>query len=119
MTTPIFAETSATSYTASQLGAAIGILLLGLSVIIAWRKVFGAEPPLHKEYATKSELREVHGRIKREREEIDRAFAQQRTDVKGLTDKLDDQTNELNKRIDAVPQRVIDLLLDAKELAKK
>ena len=68
---PFILAQSATDFTAGQLGAFVGILLLILGVVIAWRQVFSANPPLHKEYATKTDMRDAHGRMKREREEVD------------------------------------------------
>lgn len=104
------------SFTGTQLATFLAILFFIAALVIAIRQAFGNNPPLHKEYATKNELREIHGRIKREREEINAAIKAQADDARGLRDKLDEQTHELNKRIDAVPERTIELMRSAQEL---
>ena len=81
----------------------------------------------HAGIATASELKQVHGRIERERKEIDAAIKQIATDAKERADKLDQrlaaldtalsgQTDAINNRIDAIPSRVIALLKDTKQL---
>lgn len=122
----IFAQYAPT-FTAGELFAVVGILVFILFAVVLARKVFGHEPPLHKEYATKTDLREAHGRIGREREEIDRAFALARESRhaldakveahrKELDLKLEQQTKEINTRIDAIPGRTIALLNETKQL---
>ncbi len=73
---------------------------LALAVNQIWSVVdrFKSDPPLHLHYATKKEMQEVHGRIKREREEINRDLAElklsnaaAREEVRDLFEKLDEK----------------------------
>lgn len=133
---PILLAESATTFTAGQLGAAIGILLLALSVIVAWRKVFNQDPPLYKEYVTRTqhdkdqaetwaELKrhaarraEIYEEQKRQGEKLARleVATQQQTEDLGT---IKDQIADANERINAVPERTISLLLDAQKLSDR
>jgi hypothetical protein len=76
-----------------------------------------------------SALDQVHGRIKRERAEIDAQFGkldtqlsqmrgEQRQDNLGeeaRATRLNERIDELDKRIDAIPQRVLELLNTARQ----
>lgn len=107
------------SFTAEGLATFLAILLfLGVLVLVA-RQLFGHQPPLHKEYATKKELTEVHGRIKRERDEVNKMVETLQSAVSGISRELDSQTSELNKRIDQIPQRTVTSMLDAIRLQKE
>jgi hypothetical protein len=84
---PLLAE-SATAFSATQLGAAVGILLLVLTIIVAWKKAFGHEPPLHKEYA----LRADHDKLAAK---MDEEFKRERLSRKGLYEKVEAQGNAI------------------------
>jgi Skp family chaperone for outer membrane proteins len=61
----IFAEASASpTFTPGELAAWLGIAVFILSAIVLARKVFGHEPALHKEYATRSELQKMERELK-------------------------------------------------------
>lgn len=66
--------------------------------------------------ASADELNQVHGRISRERAEIDRELVSIRTDQRDLREKLESELKDLNERIDAVPERTIKLLRETKGL---
>lgn len=81
----------------------------------------------HGAPATDDDMRNVHGRIGRERQELDLAIARERearekavADLKAedlrLREKLDGDIDELNARIDSVPERTIKLLRETKGL---
>lgn len=98
---PLLAE-SATTFTAGQLGAAIGILVLGLGVIIAWRKVFQADPPLHKEYVRRDELEKIERALKEDltkqagaRKGMHQEIAELQGDVRVLQRDTEAQTRQL------------------------
>lgn len=65
---------------------------------------------------TDRQITEVHGRIKRERAEIDASIAELKREDAALRVKLDQEIDELQERIDAVPHRVITLLRETKGL---
>ena len=52
-----------------------------VAILVGWRQLYPKEVPspltvrAHEEFATKAQLTEVHGRIKRERGELDAAIA--------------------------------------------
>ncbi len=113
--------------------AAIGILMLGLGVIIAWRKVFGHEPPLHEAYASKKEhaalIAKMEEELKRERfsrkglyEKVEKQgadIASLKTETESQSEDLGNlkvQIQETQNRIDAVPERTIRLLRETKGL---
>jgi hypothetical protein len=70
----------------------------------------------HGGIVTDDDLRNVHGRINRERSEVDQALAELKAEDRRLRDKLDGEIKELNGRIDEVPQRTIALLRETKGL---
>ena len=60
------------------------------------------EKPLASEtYATKAQMTEAHGRISRERKEIDQALTVLREEDKVLRQKLDDEIAEIGEQIKA------------------
>lgn len=107
-------------YSPPQLGVALGIAFFIFALIIAARKVFGHEPPLHKEYVSKTEAERLKG-------ELDKIDNERRTSVANLHGKIDSQVaglraeltakiEHLETRIDAVPARTISLLRETKDL---
>lgn len=101
---PTLLAESATDFTAAQLGSAIGILLLLLTVIIAWRRVFGHEPPLHKEYITRSEVEKIEKTLKDDltkqagaRKQMHEEIAEIQGDVKVLKTQGEAQTMQINQ----------------------
>lgn len=97
--------------------------LLGCAVAIKMLRTGEPAPtpqPLevkaHSAHATKSEVDQLHGRINREREELDAQMKDLREENRALRDKLDEEISALQDRIDAVPQRVITLLRETKNL---
>lgn len=85
---PLLIAESATSFTAAQLGAAVGMLAVVLGIIVAWKKAFGHEPPLHKEYA----LRADHEKLEKK---MDEEFKRERLSRKGLYEKVEAQGNAI------------------------
>lgn len=59
---------------------------------------------------------EAHGRIKREREEINLSLAQLREEDTRLRAKLDEEIKELRQLMDDIPERTISLLAKTKGL---
>lgn len=95
----------------------------GVNQVLKFFDRFKETPPSHQTYATKSEHGELANRVDRVDEKIDanyKALDQKRSiSVANLHDALKEQTDALNKRIDAVPQNVITLLKDVKALQKE
>lgn len=113
------AQATAT-YTSGELAAFLGILSFLLGLIVLGRKVFGHEPPLHREYASRTDAAIL-------KTEIDKVDHERRTSVANMHAKCDGQMSalrgELNAkiekleiRIDAVPERTIKLLRETKDL---
>lgn len=103
----------------------VSFYLIGLvaAVFVIWRQARPqtiAPQPLavvaHDKVATAEQLKEVHGRIKREREEINGQLAAHTAELREIRDKLDDDIADLHTRIDRVPDRVIALLRETKGL---
>lgn len=108
------------SFTAMQLATFMGIVFFIFALVIAARKVFGQDPPLHKEYASRTDAEFLKG-------EINKVDGERRTSVANLHTKIDTQlaalraelTGKIEKlegRIDAVPERTIKLLRETKDL---
>lgn len=132
MPLPLLAE-SAPTFTAAELYAVAGVLVFIGAAVVLGRKVFGHEPPLHKEYVTKAEHDKYVTETKAE-------LARHASSRKGIYDRLDGhgleitaikketegQTKDLsdlkkqivetNSRIDAVPMRTIQLLRETQQL---
>lgn len=70
----------------------------------------------HAKYVSDEELTQVHGRIKRERDEIEKQLEALRAEDRRLREKLDGEISDLQDRIDHVPGRVIELLRQTKGL---
>lgn len=67
-------------------------------------------------YATKEELTQAHGRIKREREEVDAHLARMAAEMVRMREKMEEQVDDIQERVDLVPERVIKLLRETKGL---
>lgn len=70
----------------------------------------------HPTIATQGDIDQLHGRIKRERTELDAALAALRDEDLRMREKFDRNVQELENRIDAVPERTINLLRSTKGL---
>jgi hypothetical protein len=96
------------------IGGAVGIKMLRTPAAP------GTPQPLvvqaHAKYATDEDLRQTHGRISREREEIDKAVEALRAEYRALSDKLDDELKDIRQTVDDVPDRTIKLLRETKGL---
>lgn len=121
--TPILAEAAPDSLKQwLEVFAWLVALVAGLTWI--WSMVRPAKDNLpqplevkpHAAVASKAEIDQLHGRIKREREELDHQLQELRAENRMLRDKLDNEINELQMRIDSVPARVIELLRSTKGL---
>lgn len=109
----------------------IGWLIVALvaigGAIVLFRKVFGQDPPLHKEYVTKSDhekaLQEIDRELKRHAARRAEIYDEQKlqaenisglkAEMKAQTDSLADLKEEQSRirdRIDDVPQRTINIL---------
>lgn len=84
---------------AIQLFGFLGSAGAVLWIINQFKGAFGANPPLHKAYASKDDLTQVHGRIKREREETDKAVARLEAEQRLLRGKLDEDLEGLRDQI--------------------
>ena len=103
----------------------VAFYLVGLltAVVVLYRHVYPAAispQPLtvrgHIENASSDDLREVHGRIKRERDEINRELVNLKDEQKAMRLKLDAEISDLHNRINEVPGRTIQLLRETKGL---
>jgi hypothetical protein len=114
------ASTSATAFTDRQLGAALGILLFALTVVIAWRKVFGHEPPLHKEYVTRIEVEKIERSLKDDltkqagsRKQMHKEIEDLRVAQGRLEEKTDSQTQQLfqlDNKIEDLPDKILRII---------
>lgn len=100
--------------------------LVGLACGIAWlwtmlRPAKDSLPqPLevkaHTTIASEGDIDQIHGRIKRERLEIEAKIAELKAEDKALREKLDQEIETLQEKIDGVPERTIALLRNTKGL---
>lgn len=70
------------TFTAGELFAFLGIAVFVLFAVVLSRKVFGHEPPLHKEYFTKTEHAEFANAINTKLEKQDAHRSEIRTEQK-------------------------------------
>lgn len=70
----------------------------------------------HPGTATEQQLKEVHGRIARERAELNAAIEERRQEAKAINQKLDQEIKDLRQLMDDIPERTIDLLRKTKDL---
>lgn len=101
-----------------QAAAAMVLLLLVWNLI---DKLRGGTPQKREvsfaeEIVTQDELKQAHGRITRERDEIDNAIAELKEEQRAQRERHDAEISQLNARIDSVPGRVISLLRETKGL---
>ena len=108
---------------ASFLEVAFYLVGLVTAAVLLWRQWHPAElspQPLtvreHTNFATAKDLKEAHGRISREREEINRELEAVKAEQRAQREKLSLEIGKLHERIDAVPQRTITLLRETKDL---
>lgn len=91
-----------------------------LGCALAWKQLFGAkekvslDQPLevkaHNAFATKEDYDNTHGRISRERREIDAKIARLEAEDARLRESLDAEIKELQNRVDDVPEKMVALL---------
>lgn len=74
------------------------------------------EVKAHAGVVGQDDLTEVHGRISRERREIDAQIKELQEEDRRLREKHDKEIRELHDRIDDVPPRTIELLKNTKGL---
>ena len=96
-------------------GGSAAIFLIN-QVLTFYKQHMKEQPTPANTYATKEEMKFAHGRISREREELNRELARLSEEQKALRMVLDTEIKDLNRRIDAVPQRTIELLKNTKDL---
>lgn len=96
-------------------GGSATIFLIN-QVLTFYKQHMKEQPTPANTYATKEEMKFAHGRISREREEINREIARLGEEQKALRLVLDSEIKDLNRRIDAVPERTIALLRETKDL---
>lgn len=70
----------------------------------------------HTQLASQGDLDQVHGRIKRERMELEEKITALQAEDLRLREKLDSDITDLHERINAVPERTINLLRSTKGL---
>jgi len=133
--TPILAEYSP-SFTPGELAAFLGILAFLLGLVVLSQKAFGHNPPLHKEYLSKSDFEafrlETNAEFKRHagrRAEIYRKQEDHGQTITRLESESERHTKdiaeaklaiaEVDRRIDEVPQRTIEQLNEAKKFGRK
>lgn len=123
------------SVTFLQVGIFIGCVAFLVALAVGIKVLLQRDPPLHKEYVAKAdhdkfrdemtaELKrhaarrvEIYDEQKRQSVQLVRLETlsqQQGSDIAALKT----QAAELQERVDAIPRRTIDLLIDAQRLAK-
>lgn len=100
-------------FVATVLGAAVALKSLREKPITPPQPFLVQE---HHGMVGRGDIDQIHGRIKRERMELDDALKQLRDEDKALREKLDSKISELEDRIDDVPERTINLLRSTKGL---
>ena len=94
---------------------------------VAWSQLFGKaskmkispQPLIVAEqvtHATREEIRQVHGRIERERKEINVAMIELREADQRLRERLDSEIKDMRQAMDDIPERTINLLKATKDL---
>lgn len=121
------------SFTPSELAAFLAIASFILGLVVLVRKVFGHQPPLHREYVSRAdhdkfreetlaELKrhanrraEIYDEQKMQGEKISALQAEMKAQRADLGE-LKQQIHDTDKRIDAVPMRTIQLLRETQQL---
>lgn len=99
-----------------------GFIAMVLGGLVALKSLRAPEPaqPLevreHPGHVVKADIDQIHGRIKREREEVEAKLDRLEEEDRRQRDRHDQDMKQLNERIDHVPQRTIELLKDTKGL---
>lgn len=100
-------------FIATVIGGAVGIKSLREGPVVPPQPFVVQE---HQGMVGRGDIDQIHGRIKRERMELDEALKQLREEDKVLRLQLDTKISELEDRIDGVPERTINLLRSTKGL---
>lgn len=87
---------------ALDIAAVLGVVAFLLLIYNQFKAAFGVNPPLHKSYASKDDLTQVHGRIKRERDEINIAIAKIEAAAAAAAHRVDGELHAIRDSIDAV-----------------
>lgn len=135
MTPFLLAQTLPEPSSAAAVGWFIGVLLVLAAGALIFKQLFKSDPPMHKEYVSRQEHEkhrddmakelarhaarraEIYEEQKKQGEKLARlevSTERQNQDLKTIKEEL----SEANERIDQVPQRTIDLLLDAQKVMK-
>ncbi|MBA4136754.1 MAG: hypothetical protein C0518_05505 [Opitutus sp.] len=115
---PLLAQLSAQaipSFIVFVVGGSATLFLINQALTF-YKSHMKEQPTPATTYATKDEAKNLHGRIAREREEINRELTRIDAEQKALRNTLDLEIKDLNRRIDAVPGRTIQLLRETKDL---
>lgn len=113
-------------------GWVLAVLVVLGGAVVLFRKVFGHNPPLHKEYASKTDVEKLETELKRhaarrveiyneqkaQGEKLARLETATTAQSKDISD-LKDAMTDVNKRIDAIPERTVGLLIDAQRLTRQ
>lgn len=125
--TPLVLAQQSPAFSPIQLYAFLGILAFILMMVLLVRKVFGHEPPLHKEYVSRAEhealVEKIDADLGRERgarKQMHQEIANLQSGVEVVKTQNAQQSAALGElrteqakirdRIDEVPQRTINLL---------
>lgn len=100
-------------FVATVLGAAVAIKSLREKPAEVPQPLVTTE---HPRLASQGDIDQVHGRIKRERMEIEEKIAALQAEDLRLREKLDSDIADLHDRINNVPERTIKLLRETKGL---
>jgi|GEM_PF-5054404 len=92
------------AFSGGELAVFLGILFFLLATVIAWRKVFGNDPPLHKEYVTNAahlkleqDTKAAHAKLEQEtRAALAEQERQARVSRKVIYDKIEAQGQMLS-----------------------
>lgn len=99
--------------------SASAVLFLVNQGITFYKDHFRESPIPADTYATKKELHETHGRISRERKEIDAALTRADAEIKALAEGLQDAVGQIRRdgeaRVSALGAHIDDLKKEIKE----
>ncbi|MBC8010058.1 MAG: hypothetical protein H7067_08175 [Burkholderiales bacterium] len=79
---------------------ASAMLFLANQALTFWKEHMREKPIPGETYATKDQMREVHGRIKRERDEINRDIAAAAATAAAVRERLDAALGEMSDKLD-------------------
>ena len=122
---PLLAQTS--NFTSEQLGIWIAIALALLVGAVNIKQLLARKPPLHREYVDRetfqSELKNTHGRITRERGELNTEIDTIRRELKKISADGEARDVRIHDRIDRLatdvaetPRKTVELLRTTKGL---